>query len=120
MRRLWPLLAALVLLLAGCEDPVRTVSDGALRTATANGATTELGRRGYRLVGKLRCSTPDSTRQVVKVRCVGQTTAREPVVVDGAAYDADSAHPRQQFVIEVGREPVVRTTCLGQGCRDHG
>jgi hypothetical protein len=110
----------LVLLLGGCEDPVRTLSDGALRTATANGAAAELGGRGYRLLGRLRCSTPASTKQVVRVRCVGETTRRRRVVVDGVAYDADSAHPHQQFLIEVGGEPVVRKTCLGQGCRDHG
>ncbi len=111
---------AVTLLAAGCEDPVRTASDGALRVATANGATAELRTLGYHVV-RLRCRTPASnTAQVVQVRCEGLTARHGRVVVDGVARDAASAHPDQWFTIQVAGRTVLRKPCLGLGCRDHG
>jgi hypothetical protein len=111
---------ALILALTGCEDPVRTVSDGALRTATANGAIAELHALGYRLA-RLHCRTPASnTAQLVRVRCDGLTTGHRAVTVDGIARNAASAHPAQWFTIEVAGRTVLRKPCLGLGCRDHG
>jgi hypothetical protein len=110
---------ALGTLLTGCRNPAVTVSDGALRNATANGAATELRGIGYRLRHRLRCRTPaGNTPRVVQVHCAGTTVDGRPVRVDGIAYDADTRHPHQEFVILVSGQEVVRTPCLGLGCSD--
>lgn len=109
------------LLIAGCQNPERQVSEGSLRTATANGAAAELAGLGYQLRNRLDCRLPaGTTMQVVRVRCLGQTTAGQPVRVDGVAYDADTRHPRQEFVIAVAGREVLRKPCLGEGCGDPG
>jgi hypothetical protein len=107
------------LLITSCQDPSRQVSDGSLRNATANGAATELAGLGYRLKSRLDCRIPPgSTPAVVRVWCVGQTVGGQPVRVDSVAYDANTRHPRQQFVIDVAGHEVLRKPCLGEGCRD--
>lgn len=116
-------LLPLILLAGGlavsCDNPQRVVSDGALRNATANGAQAELRKLGYRTSGRLTCRTPRSnTLNVVRVDCAGRTTGQEAVQVQGIAYEAGTAHPRQQFVISVGGRVVLRKSCLGQGCTD--
>ncbi|HEX6471546.1 MAG TPA: hypothetical protein VF069_20765 [Streptosporangiaceae bacterium] len=109
------------LLIASCQDPSVTVSDGSLRTATANGAAAELARLGYRLHGRLDCRIPrGSTLAVVRVWCVGETDGGQPVRVDAVAYEANTRHPRQRFVIDVAGREVLRKPCLGEGCRDAG
>ena len=118
MRWLVPLLV--LLLVAACTDPVRKVSESSLRNATARGATEEMRGLGYTIRKGMRCRTLSAdTMSVVRVQCLGRTTRDEPVRVDAAAFDAESAHPRQEFVIRVGGREIVRTHCLGQGCEDH-
>jgi hypothetical protein len=117
------LLVSLLTLLASpaCTDTARKVSESSLRNATARGATEEMRGLGYTIRKGMRCRTLSAdTMAVVRVRCVGRTTRNEPVRVDGVASNAGSAHPTQEFVITVGGREVVRTSCLGQGCRDHG
>jgi hypothetical protein len=119
VRRLAPALA-LMLVLASCNNPVRTVSESSLRNATARGATEELRGLGYTIRKGMRCRTLSAdTMSVVRVQCLGRTTRDEPVRVDAVASDAGSAHPRQEFVITVSGREIVRTHCLGQGCQDH-
>jgi hypothetical protein len=111
-------LGAIGMLLTACEDPTVTISDGSLRNATATGAAAELKEIGYRLRNRLKCRTPASnTPQVVRVHCEGMTTDRQPVRVEGVAYDADTGHPRQEFVILVSGREVVRKSCLDLGCK---
>lgn len=117
MRLLVVLLA--FLMVVGCTDPVRKVSESSLRNATARGATEEMRGLGYTIRKGMRCRTLSAdTMAVVRVQCLGRTTRDEPVRVDAVASDAGSAHPRQEFVITVGGREVVRTSCLGQGCQD--
>jgi hypothetical protein len=103
----------------GCAEPVRKISETSLRNATARGAADEMRGLGYTIKSGMRCRTlsPESL-SVVRVRCVGRTTREQPVRVDAVAYDANAAHPRQEFVITVAGRAVIRTPCLGQGCRD--
>jgi hypothetical protein len=115
------LLCAAGMLISSCQNPSRTVSEGSLRNATATGAATELHALGYRLKNRLNCQIPGtSTLAVVRVWCVGQTVAGQPVRVDAVAYDADTRHPRQQFVIAVAGRAVLRKPCLAEGCRRDG
>ncbi|HEY7487310.1 MAG TPA: hypothetical protein VH912_22835 [Streptosporangiaceae bacterium] len=115
------ILLAIGLLITSCQNPSRQVSEGSLRTATANGAATELAGLGYRLKNRLNCQIPaGTTMKVVRVWCLGQTTAGQQVRVDGVAYDADTRHPRQEFVIDVAGREVLRKPCLGEGCSDMG
>ncbi|HZB30159.1 MAG TPA: hypothetical protein VE465_08330 [Streptosporangiaceae bacterium] len=122
-RSSFALLATLLLigigpLVTGCRDLERQVSEGALRNATANGAAAELAGLGYRLEDQLDCRIPPGgTLAVVRVRCVGQTDDGRPVRVDAVAYDADTSHPRQEFVIDVAGQEVMRKHCLGASCR---
>ncbi|MGI8330230.1 hypothetical protein ACRYCC_09695 [Actinomadura scrupuli] len=103
----------------GCQNPAVTVSDGELRNATANGAAVELKGLGYRLRHRPSCRTPaGNTRRTVRVHCEAVTTDGRPVRVEGVAYDAESRHPRQHFVIRVAGRVVLRKSCLGLGCRD--
>jgi hypothetical protein len=123
-RPLFVVMALLVIeaigaLVTGCHNPTVTVSDGELRNATANGAAAELKGLGYRLRHRLNCRTPaGNTRQVVRVHCAGMTVDKQPVRVDGVAYDAETRHPRQEFVILVNGREVLRKSCLGLGCAD--
>lgn len=119
MKRLIVVLFVL-LLAAACTNPVRKVSESSLRNATARGATEEMRGLGYTIKRGMRCRTlPADTMSVIRVQCLGRTTKDEPVRVDAVASDANSAHPRQEFVITVSGREVVRTHCLGQGCQDH-
>jgi hypothetical protein len=115
-----PLLVLVLLLAGACTDPARKVSESSLRNATARGATEEMRGLGYTIRKGMHCRTLSAdTMSVVRVQCLGRTTRDEPVRVDAAAFDAASAHPRQEFVITVSGREVVRTHCLGQGCQDH-
>jgi hypothetical protein len=116
--RTWQALVA-VLVVFGCGAPVRKVSESSLRNATARGAADEMRALGYPIKSRMRCRTlsPDSP-SVVRVRCAGRTIREEPVRVEAVAYDANAAHPRQQFVITVAGREVIRAPCLGQSCRD--
>jgi hypothetical protein len=107
------------LVTASCTDPVRKVSESSLRNATARGATEEMRGLGYTIRKGMRCRTLSAdTMSVVRVQCLGHTTRNQPVRVDAVASDANSAHPRQEFVITVAGREIVRTHCLGQGCQD--
>jgi hypothetical protein len=109
---------AVGMLITSCQNPSRTVSEGSLRNATATGAAVELHRLGYPLKDRLSCQIPDnSTLAVVRVWCLGETAAGQPVRVDAVAYRADTPHPRQEFVIDVAGREVLRKPCLGEGCR---
>jgi hypothetical protein len=113
------LLLIALLAVAACNNPVRTVSESSLRNATARGATVELRGIGYTIRSGMRCRTLSADSLIViRVECVGRTTRGEPVRVDGVAYQANSARPRQDYVITVGGREVVRRPCLGQGCLD--
>ena len=121
MRHLILLVVLLMQLLPllGCANPVRKVSESSLRNATARGATEEMHGLGYTIRKGMRCRTLSAdTLSVVRVQCLGRTTRNEPVRVDAVAFDAGSAHPRQEFVITVSGREIVRTSCLGQGCQD--
>lgn len=121
MRHLILLVVLLLQLLPllGCANPVRKVSESSLRNATARGATEEMRGLGYTIRKGMRCRTLSAdTLSVVRVQCLGRTTRNEPVRVDAVAFDAGSAHPRQEFVITVSGREIVRTSCLGQGCQD--
>lgn len=109
---------ALALTAGGCADPVRKVSESSLRNATATDATDELRGLGY-TVRDMRCRTLSADRiAVIRVTCSGRSAHGEPVRVDGVAYQAGSAHPRQEYVITVAGREVVRRPCLGQACQD--
>lgn len=116
--RAGPAVAA-VLLVFGCAQPVRKISDGSLRNATARGAADAMRRIGYRIKSGMRCRTlsPESP-SVVRIRCLGRTIGEEPVRVEAVARDANAAHPRQEFVITVAGREVIRAPCLGQSCQD--
>lgn len=121
MRRITIPLIALVASIspAACTNPARKVSESSLRNATARGATEEMRGLGYVIRKGMRCRTLSAdTMSVVRVQCVGRTTRDEPVRVDGVASDAGSANPRQEFVITVSGREVVRSPCLGRGCRE--
>jgi hypothetical protein len=119
VRRRAVLLLLPLLVVAACDNPVRKVSESSLRNATARGATEEMRGLGYTIKKGMRCRTLSAdTMSVVRVQCLGRTTRDEPVRVDAVAFDAGSAHPRQEFVITVGGREIVRTDCLGQGCQD--
>jgi hypothetical protein len=110
---------AIGMLITSCQDPSRQVSEGSLRNATANGAAAELQRLGYRLKERLNCQIPrNSTMAVARVGCAGETVRGLPVRVDAVAYDADTRHPQQDFVITVAGHEVLRKPCLGEGCRE--
>jgi hypothetical protein len=120
MRRpLFAIFASLIeVSVASCQDPARTVSEGSLRNATASGAAAELRALGHPVEDRLTCRIPaSSTLSVVRVRCVGRTAAGQPVRVHAVAHDADTRHPRQEFVIAVAGREVLRRPCLGAGCR---
>lgn len=109
---------ALALAAGGCADPVRKVSESSLRNATATDATDELRGLGY-TVRDMRCRTLSADRiSVIRVTCAGRASHGEPVRVDAVAYQAGSAHPRQEYVITVAGREVVRRPCLAQSCRD--
>lgn len=109
---------AVAVMAGGCAGPVRTVSESSLRNATATDATDELRGLGY-TVRDMRCSTLSADRiSVIRVTCTGRSSRGEPVRVDAVAYQAGSAHPRQEYVITVAGREVVRRPCLGQACRD--
>jgi hypothetical protein len=102
----------------GCGDPARKVSESSLRNATATDATDELRGLGY-TVRDMRCRTLSADRiAVIRVTCSGRSAHAEPIRVDGVAYQAGSAHPRQEYVITIAGREVVRRPCLGQACRD--
>jgi hypothetical protein len=118
--RLLIILLLLMTVAAACTNPVRKVSESSLRNATARGAAEEMRGLGYPIKNGLRCRTLSAdTMSVVRVQCLGRTMRDEPVRVDAVAFDAASAHPRQEFVIRVRGREIVRTDCLGQGCADH-
>lgn len=111
---------AMIMLLgpAACNDPVRKVSESSLRNATARGTADELRGIGY-AVRNVRCQTlSGDLLAVIRVRCAGRTAQDAPVRVDAVAYQANSAHPRQEYLITVAGREVVRRPCLGQGCQD--
>ncbi|GAA4609068.1 hypothetical protein GCM10023195_36180 [Actinoallomurus liliacearum] len=114
------ILALIPLLMVGrCENPVRKVAESSLRNATARGAADELRGLGYTVRPGMRCRTLSAdTLSVVRVQCVGRTRRGEPVRVNAVAYQANSPHPRQEYVITVSGREVVRRPCLGQGCQD--
>jgi hypothetical protein len=115
-----PLVLVLIALLAAsCGNPVRRVSESSLLNATAKGTADELRGIGYTVRSRMNCRTLSAdTLSVVRVRCVGRTDRGEPVRVEAVAYEAGSAHPRQDYVITVSGREVVRRPCLGQGCQD--
>jgi hypothetical protein len=109
-------LIALALTLCGC-GLAREISIQAFRNAVADGAKTELRRLGYHVHGTLDCRLPPgNTLSVVRVRCTGRTVDGRPVAVTGIARNADTARPRQEFVISVAGREVLRKSCLGEGC----
>ncbi|WP_242614015.1 hypothetical protein [Actinomadura roseirufa] len=106
----------LVLTLPGCKL-MRRISDGSFNNAVTDGTVLELKNRGVRLEKRPSCKTPDSgSASVVHVRCTARTLAGEPVAVRGVATAANTDHPRESYVITVGRRVVLRQNCLGLGC----
>ncbi|KAB2342099.1 hypothetical protein [Actinomadura rudentiformis] len=111
------LLAALLVCTLSACDLMQRISDGAYRNAVADGTVAELEKRGVRLAGRPSCEMPATgDESLVRVRCTGRTTTGVPVVVSGEATQADTDHPREQYVITVGGKPVLDQNCLGLGC----
>ncbi|WP_433333166.1 hypothetical protein [Spirillospora sp. CA-294931] len=105
---------ALVLALSGC-DLMQRISEGAYRNAVADGAQAELKERGIRLTGRPDCRT-DGAGSVITVRCTATTDAGRHVAVTGVAAEAESANPRERYVITVDGRRVVDAACLGVAC----
>ncbi|TDD95437.1 hypothetical protein [Actinomadura rubrisoli] len=119
MRRL-PAVAMAALLavpMSGCKVMQR-ISDGSFNNAVTDGVVAELRDRGVRLEHRPSCKTPDSgSTSVVRVHCTARTRAGEPITVTGLAEAADTAHPRELYVVTVGGRELFRKDCLGLGCR---
>lgn len=111
-----PLAVLLVLSLPGCKVMQR-ISEGAYRNAVADGALAELRERGIELPERPDCTVRASETHVVQVNCTGRTRTGRTVTVQGTARDADTAHPRETYVITVDGREVLRQDCLGLGCR---
>lgn len=102
--------------LCGC-DVLRTISIGAYRNAAADGSVAELRKLGITLEGKPRCLTPDTgSRSLVRLDCTARTSDGRPVVITGVVTGADSANPREDYVITVGGREVLHKPCLNLGC----
>ncbi|GAA2082894.1 hypothetical protein [Actinomadura alba] len=110
------LATALTVSLCGC-GVAREISTQSFRNAVATGAEAELRGLGYHVRGTLDCTLPPGGGMaVVRVSCTGRTIDGRPVSVTGIAWNADSAHPRQEYVIKVAGRGVLRRSCLGRGC----
>ncbi|WP_018656007.1 hypothetical protein [Actinomadura flavalba] len=110
------LAVALVVPLGGCRVMQR-ISEGAYRTAVTDGATVELAARGVHLEHRPECAFPrEAGPDTLTIRCTGSTVAGAPVEVSGVARDVRSARPREQYVVTVAGETVLRASCLGPGC----
>ncbi|WP_312874824.1 hypothetical protein [Actinomadura litoris] len=110
-----PLVAVLVLALPGCKVMQR-ISDGSYNNAVTDGVATELRDRGIELRARPHCETRDSGSSVVHVECTAETSTGEPVAVRGVAADADTARPRENYVVTVAGRQVLNQHCLGDGC----
>lgn len=111
------LLPPLALALSGCRVAER-VSEGAYRHAVADGSAAELRERGYHLAEPPSCGQVRGTLAVVHVTCHGRTADGRPILVTGMATEANTRHPREEYVISVGGRVAVRTPCLSLGCKD--
>ncbi|WP_242891629.1 hypothetical protein [Actinomadura litoris] len=109
------LVAVLVLALPGCKVMQR-ISDGSYNNAVTDGVATELRDRGIELRARPHCETRDSGSSVVHVECTAETSTGEPVAVTGVAADADTARPRENYVVTVAGRQVLNQHCLGDGC----
>lgn len=111
------LLAVLPLSLSGCKVMQR-ISDGSYNNAVTDGVVAELKDRGIRLKHRPSCKTPDSgSKSVVHVHCTAETRSGQPVTVTGLAWDANTSHPHEHYVVTVAGREVLRKGCLGLGCR---
>ncbi|RAY15984.1 hypothetical protein DPM19_07020 [Actinomadura craniellae] len=108
---------ALVVLVTvpGCRVLER-ISENAYLNAVASGATAELDARGHPVAGRLDCALSPSGTVALRVGCTGRTAAGRPVAVVGTVTGADTARPRERYVVTVGGREVLRTTCLGAAC----
>ncbi|MFF5264742.1 hypothetical protein ACFY4C_37965 [Actinomadura viridis] len=110
------LVALLVLASSGCDLMAR-ISEGAYRTAVADGTRAELERRGIPTPDRPHCRTPGTgDASVVQVRCTGRTASGARVVVTGGADRADTDRPRESYTVTVDGRVVLRTACLGPAC----
>ncbi|WP_433476871.1 hypothetical protein ACQPZP_07315 [Spirillospora sp. CA-142024] len=118
MRRVPAVLLAVLLAvtMSGCKVMQR-ISDGAYRNAVADGVVDELKARGIELEARPTCESPGrESDSVVRVGCTARTMTGEPVKVEGVALNADTADPRESYVVTVGGREVLRKDCLGLGC----
>jgi len=114
--RVVALVIALVVALSGCEL-MKRISEGAYRNAVADGTVDELTALGVPMDRRPDCTTPETgDDSVVRIRCTGRTTAGARVVVTGGAVEADTARPREWYVITVDGREMLRKHCLGPGC----
>ncbi|ROO91308.1 hypothetical protein EDD29_9061 [Actinocorallia herbida] len=103
---------AVVLLKGGGH---RYENQAAMLKAVPSAAKAELGTRGQPLAGELVCESMEgASAEKLLVKCTGETTAKKPVQVFGAAL-AKSA--REYYTILVGGRPLVKNaSCLGADC----
>ncbi|MFC5754822.1 hypothetical protein [Actinomadura rugatobispora] len=114
--RICALAVALTLALSGCQL-MKRISEGAYRNAVADGTVAELAAHGVRMNRRPDCTTPATGNDaVVRIHCTGRTATGAKVVVTGGAVEADTAHPRESYVITVDGRAPLRKRCLGRGC----
>ncbi|GAA1567584.1 hypothetical protein GCM10009678_58010 [Actinomadura kijaniata] len=116
MVRLGVLMAALVVLVSGCDLMAR-ISEGAYRNAVTDGVVNEMGERGIALTGRPGCAwLREGPPGTVRISCTATTRSGEPVRVEGVVEDAESDRPRERYTVTVGGREVLRQDCLGLGC----
>lgn len=106
--------AAAALLLGG---GIRYESQAAMLKRMPAVAKAELTTRGQHLAGPLVCESMEgASQEKLLVRCSGETTARKPVRVFGAAM----AKPQREYytILVDGRPLVKNAPCLGADCED--
>ncbi|MDX6738421.1 hypothetical protein [Actinocorallia sp. A-T 12471] len=104
--------AAVLLLRSG---GTRYENQAAMLKAVPAAAKAELGTRGQPLAGDLVCESMEgASEEKLLVRCTGETTAKKPVHVFGAAL---AKSEREYYTILVSGRPLVKNVpCLGADC----
>lgn len=106
---------------AGCVDPSKIVSLGSYNNAVSFGTQTELQRRGIELEARPTCHSTGA-EQVQRggtftVRCDSTTVRGQPVVTEGRVTTVGTQSQQEQYTVKVAGETVLRSPCLGAGCR---
>ncbi|MCD0447715.1 hypothetical protein LO762_00670 [Actinocorallia sp. API 0066] len=98
-------------------EGTRHADQAAMLRAVPAAAKAELGGRGQPLEGALACESMEgASADRLLVRCTGQTAAKKPVHVFGAAMPSAR---REYYTILVDGRPLVKNApCLGADCED--